>query len=116
MAESKSTWFALSIKAHSEKTRRLDLNGYKKLADISERRIDVRASRYEAPPPSCRSGAGFRPLASLPRRSGLPGAVVAGKKADAVAINVPKSRIAPFRFRANAPAARKVDSCLAGKR
>jgi hypothetical protein len=26
------------------------------------------------------------------------------EKADAGAINVPKSRIAPFRFRANAPA------------
>jgi len=36
MAESKSTWFALSINAHSEKSRRFDLNGYKRLADISE--------------------------------------------------------------------------------
>jgi len=32
MAESKSTWFALSINAHSEKSRRFDLNGYQEVS------------------------------------------------------------------------------------
>ena len=36
MAESKSTWFALFINTHSEKSRRFGFNGYKRLADISE--------------------------------------------------------------------------------
>jgi hypothetical protein len=36
MAESKSNWFALTIKARSEKSRKFDLNPFKRLADISE--------------------------------------------------------------------------------
>jgi hypothetical protein len=36
MAESKSNWFALTIKARSEKSRKFGLNPFKRLADISE--------------------------------------------------------------------------------
>jgi len=43
MAESKSTWFALFIKAHSEEMRKFDLNPIKRLADISECRDARRA-------------------------------------------------------------------------
>jgi len=35
MEESKSTWFALSINAHSEKSRRFDFNGYKRLTVLA---------------------------------------------------------------------------------
>jgi hypothetical protein len=38
MAESKSKWFALFVNACSEKTRKYDLNPFKRLADISEYR------------------------------------------------------------------------------
>src|ERR1700730_13748377 len=36
MAESKSKWFALIINARSEKSRKFDINPYKRLANISE--------------------------------------------------------------------------------
>ena len=36
MAESKSNWFALTIKARSEESRKFDLNPFKRLANISE--------------------------------------------------------------------------------
>jgi hypothetical protein len=36
MAESKSKWFALFIKAHSEKSRKFAPHAVKRLADISE--------------------------------------------------------------------------------
>ena len=51
MAESKSSWFALSVNKHSEKSRRFDFHEYKRLADILESRDDVRASRYESSRP-----------------------------------------------------------------
>jgi hypothetical protein len=57
MAESKSKWFALFVNACSEKTRKYDLNPFKRLADISEYR-DALGSRYVAPPG----------LLALPRR------------------------------------------------
>jgi hypothetical protein len=41
MAESKSKWFALFVKTHSEKMREFDLNPIKRLADISECRLHV---------------------------------------------------------------------------
>ncbi len=43
MAESKSKWFTLFIKAHSEKMRKFDLNPIKRLAVISE--LPERTSR-----------------------------------------------------------------------
>jgi hypothetical protein len=48
MAESKSKWFALFIKAHSEKMRKFDLNPIKSLAVISECRHACRTSRHHA--------------------------------------------------------------------
>jgi hypothetical protein len=57
MAESKSKWFALFVKAHSEKMREFDLNPIKRLADISKCRDAPRASRCDAA--SCPAIAGI---------------------------------------------------------
>ena len=53
MAESKSTWFALSINTRSEKSRRFDFNGHKTLADISECRDPCPRISVRGVPPSC---------------------------------------------------------------
>src|SRR5262249_33268252 len=61
---------AAHISPQSGKSRRFDFNGYKRLADISECRDGCPRISVRGAPPSWRSGAGFRQLASLPRRSG----------------------------------------------
>ena len=52
MEESKSTWFALFVKTHSEKSRKFDLNPFKRLTHISECGMHVGHFRYYAPLPS----------------------------------------------------------------
>ena len=47
---SKSKWFALFINAHSEKSQKFDLNSFRRLADISERRDAPPAPCPDAPP------------------------------------------------------------------
>jgi hypothetical protein len=71
MAESKSKWFALFVKTHSEKMREFDLDPIKRLADISECWDAHPASRCDA--------------ASCPPKAEVVSSNLAGRASESIA-------------------------------
>src|SRR5215831_13655151 len=66
MEESKSTWFALFVKTHSEKSRKFDLNPFKRLTHISECRDARRALSLLRAPALRRQRSQVRILSGAP--------------------------------------------------